>query len=416
MNFSIKKLRLIAFLVPVIAVAVSTSSAQTFRVLHNFSGGADGATPYASLTMDRAGNLYGTASAGGQTSCPGGCGTVFKLAPSGGGWLFTPIYKFAGDPDGSSPRAPVTFGPDGSLYGTTFEGGNSPCYPPGCGTVFRLRPAAHPCHTALCAWNETVIYDFGQNVAAEPTGNIAIDEAGNIYGTTIVDYGTVYEISPSGSGWTGTILHQFYRSDGQFPYGGVVLDANGNLYGTTYEGGANLCGCGVVFELSNSGSGWNERILFQFQGGASEVGVNPVIGVTFDNRGNLFGATSCGGPAYGGTVYELPAPGGIEANVLYAFAGTCNPGPSGPTSNLAVDSIGNLYGTAYGDGENNYGSVFKLTFGDGTWTYTDLYDFSGARDGGGPLGGVTIGTDGNLYGTTSLGGASGDGVVWEITQ
>jgi hypothetical protein len=133
----------------------------------------------------------------------------------------------------------------------------------------------------LCAWNETVIYSFGQNVAAEPSGNIAIDPAGNIYGTTLVDFGTVYKISPSGNGWTGTILHQFDGHDGQAPYGGVVFDASGNLYGTTYQGGGNyLCSCGVVFELSYSDSGWNERILYQFQGGASEVGINPRVGVS----------------------------------------------------------------------------------------------------------------------------------------
>jgi|HubBroStandDraft_5_1064220.scaffolds.fasta_scaffold03663_4 uncharacterized repeat protein (TIGR03803 family) len=417
MNFSIKKLRLMVFLVLVMAVAVSTTSAQTFRVLHNFSGGADGAMPYASLTMDRAGNIYGTASAGGQTLCPGGCGTVFRLAPSGSGWLFTPIYKFAGDPDGSSPRAPLAIGPDGSLYGTTFEGGNSTCYPSACGTVFRLRPAAHPCHTALCAWNETVIYSFGQNVAAEPSGNIAIDPAGNIYGTTLVDFGTVYKISPSGNGWTGTILHQFDGHDGQAPYGGVVFDASGNLYGTTYQGGGNyLCSCGVVFELSYSDSGWNERILYQFQGGASEVGINPRVGVVFDSRGNLYGASGCGGPGYGGTVYELLAPSGIEANVLHAFSGTCVPGPSGPWSDLAIDASGNLYGTTYGDGQNNFGNVFRLTLSNGTWTYADLYDFSGALDGSGPVGGATIGTDGNLYGTTIQGGAYGEGVVWEIAR
>jgi hypothetical protein len=126
--------------------------------IHNFTGGADGATPYSGLTLDRVGNLYGTANEGGNTSCHAGCGTVFRLSREGSGWVLNPLYSFHGS-DGAYPFAGVIFGPDGSLYGTTGNGGNPNCFD-GCGTVFNLRPGPTACHTPLCGWNETVLYEF----------------------------------------------------------------------------------------------------------------------------------------------------------------------------------------------------------------------------------------------------------------
>ncbi len=137
--------------------AAAESQAQTFTVLHNFTGGADGAYPYAGLTMDQAGNFYGTTANGGNTAgdCVfNGCGTVFKLKRAGSGWILSPLYSFSG-PDGNSPQAGVIIGPDGSLYGTTIYGGTA-----NAGTVFKLSPPPSACKTALCPWRETVLYSF----------------------------------------------------------------------------------------------------------------------------------------------------------------------------------------------------------------------------------------------------------------
>lgn len=128
--------------------------AQTFQVIHTFTGGSDGADPTVGLTLDRAGNLYGTANLGGN----GGNGTVFKLKNTSTGWIFQRLYAFSG-PDGANPAARVVFGPDGALYGSTEYGGNS-CSSRGCGIVFKLTPPATFCASVSCPWRETVLYAF----------------------------------------------------------------------------------------------------------------------------------------------------------------------------------------------------------------------------------------------------------------
>jgi uncharacterized repeat protein (TIGR03803 family) len=166
-----------------LTVALATAAqAQTFKVLHTFTGGADGGYPYAGLTMNRAGNLYGTAGGGGNTggNCGNtGCGTVFKLAHVGSGWVFTPIYSFTGGNDGSTPEAGVVFGPDGSLYGTTGYGGQY-----GNGIVFNLKPSPTACKAALCPWTEIVLYSFPAGDSPLPLGDVVFDQVGNLYGST----------------------------------------------------------------------------------------------------------------------------------------------------------------------------------------------------------------------------------------
>jgi uncharacterized repeat protein (TIGR03803 family) len=161
-----KTLFAVALICALTVIATKLAQAQTFKVIYTFTGGQDGGGPNAGLTMDRAGNLYGTASGGGAH----GYGTVFKLAPKGSGWIFTPLYSFQGGTDGANPIARVIFGPDGSLYGTTTDGGNSSCQRgPGCGTVFKLQPSPTACKTALCPWKETVVYRFtGGSDGANP--------------------------------------------------------------------------------------------------------------------------------------------------------------------------------------------------------------------------------------------------------
>ena len=157
--------------------------APRFGLIHSFVGSNDGAVPYAGLTMDQAGNLYGTTFGLGS-----GYGTVFRLKRTAGGWIFNPLYSFTGGSDGAGPEARLVFGPDGSLYGTTTFGGGGSCTGvfDGCGTIFRLRPSATPCKSVLCPWTETVLYRFsgGSDGLYPMYGALVFDKAGNMYGTT----------------------------------------------------------------------------------------------------------------------------------------------------------------------------------------------------------------------------------------
>ena len=170
----------------VLFLAVSAAQAQTFQVLHNFTNGLDGANPYTGLTMDRAGNLYGTAEYGGSQAndchIVGGCGTVFELAHQGAGFIFRPLYQFQGFPsgDGANPQGRVIFGPDGALYGTTSYGGQTGegCgdEEPGCGTVFKLSPQPTFCKSFTCNWQETQHHNFaGPSDGDVPRGEMAFD-------------------------------------------------------------------------------------------------------------------------------------------------------------------------------------------------------------------------------------------------
>ena len=401
----------------------AVAHAQTYTVLYNFTGGSDGAKPRAGVTLDRAGNLYGTTSGGGFTGgrCTAGrlqgCGTVFKLGHTQSGWAFSLLYTFMGQyNDGASPFARVIFGPDGTLYGTTTFGGpaDSDCFTVGCGTVFNLKPP-QTCKRASCPWTETVLYFFQYdfNLGGNPwLGDLLFDRSGNIYGTTWCSAqgdGEIFELVASNGGWSFSGLYQFpvgYRQGGD-PNSSVISDGAGNLYGTAMAGPHNA---GIVYRLSPSGSGWAAQILYAFQGGSD--GAFPAGGLIFDQAGNLYGTTLAGGTGGGGTVYELsPAGGGWTQTTLHSFSGS-----DGSYATLTMDMPGNLYGTTYGDGAYGYGNVFKLTNSNGGWTYISLHDFTGGNDGGQPYGQVSLDAGGNLYGTASAGGSHGDGVVWEIAQ
>ena len=394
-------------------VAIQTVQAQTFQVLHTFTGGADGYGPSAGLTMDEGGNLYGTTYQGGTQ----GLGTVFKLMRKNSQWVFVPLYGFAGGNDGAHPYARVIFGPDGTLYGTTNEQGGGYCGGYGCGTVFNLRPPPTACKTALCPWTERVIYHFsgGSGDGGNPLAEVTFDQAGNLYGTTAyggpAGNGTLYELMPANGGWTESVLYAFsFSPDGAEPVANVMFDKAGNLFGTTEQGGAYEFG--TVFQLTQSGSGWTEKTLYSFSDGSD--GAFPSLGLIFDASGNLYGATGYGGSSRTGTAFELtPSNDSWNFNLIYTFTGVSY--EDGPMyGNLAMDGAGNVYGVTYGNGLYDCGTVFKLTPSNGTWTETVLHDFTCGNDSGFPVGGVVLDKMGNIYGTAS-GGPFEAGVVWEIT-
>ncbi len=405
----------VALTIMMLLAVTQPVGAQTYSVVHNFTGGSDGANPIAGVTLDRSGNIYGTTSAGGRM----GFGTVFRVVRSGPNWLFYLVYTFNGltqnSTDGSAPYARVVIGPDGYLYGTTHSGGQGQgCRAlHGCGTVYSVRPKPG---NIWVPWQETVLYNFGTYDGSNPDyGDLVFDQAGNLYGTTRNggEYlqGAVYELSPNGGTWMEKVLYSFGgQPDGATPLSGPVFDQAGNLYGTTYAGGAN--GSGTVYQLKPPGSGWTENILHSFQNGSD--GVAPTGDVSFDQSGNLYGATQSGGAAGGGTLFELTSlsGGSWSLSTLYGFLGTAF---GGAYRTVAMDAAGNLYGTTSGDGAHPWGSVYKLTRSNGGWTYSSLHDFTGGTDGGTPYGSLVFDGSGNLYGTAFAGGANGQGVVFQIT-
>jgi len=387
-------------------VAAPAAQAQTYTVLANFSG-SNGTNPLY-VTLDAAGNLYGTTYYGGKYG-DFGPGTVFKLTRRGSGWMLTTLYNFYGHSDGGNPYSGVIFGPDGSLYGVAVNGG---LY--GHGVVYKLQPPASSCKTALCPWAETVLYNFtGQSDGEGPQGNLVFDRAGNIYGTTLFgqngNFGAVYELSPSQGHWNLTVIHTFTNSsDGGGPVDGVIFDQAGNLYGSTGSGGSHSLG--VVYEFTPGASGWTETVLHNFAGGTDGEGGG---GLAFDSHGNLYGLTEQGGSPGWGTAFELQAVnGGFSYSLIYTFQPQQGGAPGVITVPI-LDSAGNVYGTGTSGG-TGIGIVFELTPSGGSWNFTTLHDFNGP-DGLEPGGNLVFDAEGNLYGCAENGGTGSFGVVWEIT-
>ena len=212
-------------------------------MLYAFQGATDGASPYDGLAFDPAGNLYGTAYAGGAS----GYGVIFKLTPGSSGWTESVLHGFKGGKDGKNSYGDVILDAAGNLYGTAYQGGSG-----GYGVVFELQPNSQG------RWTEKVLRAFINTPAGNPVAGLVMDAAGNLYGTTMLGAtqsacgggcGTVFKLSPvSTGGWSYKQVHVFGQgTDGYHPTGDLILDSAGNIYGTTQAGGAQ--GSGMVFEI-----------------------------------------------------------------------------------------------------------------------------------------------------------------------
>ncbi len=367
--------------------------------------------------MDRAGNLYGAALAGGYDGggCSNfyrtpGCGTVFQLSHSGSGWVLNPLYEFQGGNDSGNPEYSVTLGRDGAIYGVTNDG--SGCNTGGeCGTAFRLTPPPARCVSTPCTWRETVLHTFaGGADASLPSSPLIADNAGNLYGTTYeggaYNWGTVYQLSGSGGNWAESVIYSFNAGQGHgtaIPAGPMGIDPAGNLYGAAACSDNLGCFYGVVWELERSQNGWTLDSLFQFNGGN---GYSPT-GVLRDSAGNLYGTTLGDGGNESAAVFELNRSAGYAYTQLYNYGGF----GEGYTFYLAMDAAGNLYGS---NSFNNQTFVFKLTKSQRGWAYSVVHTFSQA-DGTGPTGNMVFDSNGNLFGASLEGGSYGFGTIWEIT-
>ncbi len=346
----------------------------------------------------------------------------------------TVLHSFSGYPtDGAYPEGGLLFDSAGNIYGTT-NGGGSHCFEyGGCGTIYKISPAASG------GWTETVLYDFCKIKTSSscldgafPWAGLIMDAKGNLYGTTASGgtggagqldspSGVVFRLSPpstQGGSWTETVLWNSSMSPQNIndpAYGRLIMDASGNIYGTA-GGGAK--GLGTVFELSPQIDGsYSLSILHSFSG---SDGLGP-YGVTLDKNGNLYGATSQGGRGksicnYGcGLVYELSQSAGAwEETVLFEFDGVVG---SYPLSPISIDKFSNLYGTfELGGGGNcplslgSCGGVFKLVSGSNS-KYIFYFDDNGGPNDGNPQDGVTLGAGNVLYGTT---GVAGGGQVYML--
>ena len=306
------------------------TKAGTFSVLHNFEGGStDGSSPFTGLVRDSKGNLYGTTNGGGSS----GYGTVFKLTSSG---QETILYSFTNGGDGNSPN-PITLDAADNIYGTSFGGAN------GFGVAYKIN--ANDVFNTLysfCSLSDCADGD-------DPIGNLVLDSAGNIYGTTqaVVGNGVVYKLTPEG---VETVLHSFVGTDGIGPES-LTLNANGSLYGLAQGGGTHQQG--TLFKLPKAGG--SLTTLYNFcSASRCKDGKYPEGPVVFDKSGNIYGTALQSSGNTGSVVWELSAAG--KETVLYTFAKNVE-----IMAGLAIDAAGNLYGTTFNGGANGAGSVFKLT-------------------------------------------------------
>jgi uncharacterized repeat protein (TIGR03803 family) len=414
-------------------VSLITLGGQAFgaseSVLRSFGNGADGSAPSAGLIADRSGNLYGTTYQGGAN----GAGTVFELTLSGG-WSESLLWNFGSSgADGQNSSAGLIMDGSGNLYGTTGAGG---VY--GGGTVFALTPPATPAG----AWNEFILWDFGNVLdGVKPFAGLIMDTTGKLYGTTgaggVYGGGTVFALTPpaiNGGTWSESILWNFNDSDpfGAGPYqpeGALIMDKSGNLYGTTDQGSPfcvpsgideAVCG-GTVFELSpTKGGDWVENTLWNFGDGLD--GLEPYAGLIMDTSGNLYGTTYSGGTSNSGTVFELTPPttpaGNWNELVLWNFGNQSDDGVE-PYAGLIIDASGNLYGTTSGGGASSSGTVFELTppvTSGENWAESILWSFGNGSDGVQPKAGLIMDASSNLYGTTIVGGTYNGGTAFEVSN
>jgi uncharacterized repeat protein (TIGR03803 family) len=421
-----KLLRVVCMFAVVALVLLATTRAwsASYKVLYDFN--STNRNPSSGLITDAAGNGYGTTAGGGHDES----GTVYELSPTTGYHL---LYAFSNGSGGRQPQGNLAFDSAGNLYGTTIYGGvDKTCGGGvnGCGVVFKLTP---PSNGGL--WTETVLYSFCSQAncadGAFPQAGVIFDSSGNLYATTLTGgnqncneegpgCGTVFELQPSQTGWTESVLYVFgdNTADGHYPRGSLVFDGAGNLYGTASVAGP---GAGSAFRLTPSGEGWTFSVIYAFEQFSRQDGNQPEAGMVFDTAGNLYGTTAGGGQFGFGTVFELTLSSGIwTETILYNFAGG-NDGAE-PKASLVIDSAGSLYGTTFDGGgppkrcgNGGCGIVFKLTpEAGGQWTES-LFRFGGVL-GLQPSASVLLDPAGNVYGTTTGGGSHGAGVVFRISQ
>jgi uncharacterized repeat protein (TIGR03803 family) len=361
--------------------AASVAGAQTFTVLHGFSGAPDGSAPRGGLIVGTDGNFYGTTGLGGANDL----GTVFRITPSG---ALTIVHSMTGV-EATDPFGELVLGRDGNFYGTTGLGGTGVF--DGKGVVYRVTPSG-----AL-----TTLHVFTGPDGQFPETGLLLGADGNFYGTTTsggaTDNGTVFRISATGA---FTLLHSFTGTDGGFPLGTLVTGADGNLYGTTANGGT--ANGGSVYRISPAGA-FTSLHSFTFAAGD---GNDPRGSLLLNADGNFYGTTEFGGTSGAGTVYRMTPAGAVA--ILHSFTGFDG---ANPLAGLTRASDGRLYGTTSSAGANDFGTLFSMTAAGGV---TVQRMFSQA-DGSDSEARLLQAADGAIYGTNeTFGPGSSLGTVFKL--
>jgi uncharacterized repeat protein (TIGR03803 family) len=363
------------------------TSGGTFAKLLTFTNG-NGANPGGALALGSNGNFYGTTGEGGS----GGNGTVFEVTTSG---VLTTLINLA-ENNGASPYAGMALAPNGNFYGTTYGGGTNDL-----GTVFEV----------MTNGVLTTLVSFAGTNGANPEAALTLGPNGNFYGTTYAGgssgYGTVFEITTNGA---LTLLASFARTNGAGPRAALTLGPDGNFYGTTVNGGTN--NLGTVFEVTTNGV---LTRLYSFTGGND--GEIPEASLTLGPNGNFYGTCAYGGADGWGTVFEITTNGGFTA--LFSF--TDGSDGASPYAGLTLGPNAIFFGTTAGDGSSTFGNVFEMT---PNGALTNLHSFTDGNDSGSPCAALTLGPDGNFYGTTYGnfsgtpygGGSNPCGTVFEVTS
>jgi uncharacterized repeat protein (TIGR03803 family) len=386
------------------AATVIAVSAQTFTTLAAFHG-TNGQSPNTALVQGLDGNLYGTTGTGGTA----GYGTFYKITPAG---KLTTIYSFcslANCDDGAGPNH-LLLAADGNFYGVTGAGGANckDLASTGCGTFFKITSGG----------TLTTLYNFCSQASCadgwDPS-TLVQGRDGNFYGTTGFGgigspdgFGIVFKVTVGG---VLTVLHDFCSdivggncADGNLAES-LMLASNGNFYGIADEGGSN--DCGEVFEITPTGT------LITFHSFTVSQGCSNSSGLTQASDGNFYGTTNEGGAHGKGLVYKLTLSGTFTP--LYAFCALANCADgNNPTAGVVQGTDGNFYGTTHGENrgaQSTDGTVFQLT---PTGTLTTLHTFD-SSDGAWPQAPMMQATNGNFYGTTSI-GAAGDGTIFSVSM
>lgn len=347
------------------------ASAYTLKTLHSFCNEAncgDGDTPRNDLVMDASGNLFGTTQVGGAH----GGGEVFKMRPVANGWAFGVIHSFCSQPpdcpDGDVPTATLAYAGQASgapwdesspLFGTANLGGAN-----NKGIAYKLSPNGS-------GWTYQVLHGFSSSTKSAYPGPLVVDPSGNLFGVTYMGakYGAGALYRLAAGTWKETTLHNFCAepncADGNGGFGRLAIDAAGNLFGTAFEGGSGSncqepSGCGVVFERT---AGSKYKVIYDFCSKTNcKDGTEPAAGLNLDAGGTLFGTTHIGGTGNLGVVFTLSHASGWTEQTLYDFCSeqNCTDG-AGPSALVILDNKGNVYGTASEDGANGSGgTVFSL--------------------------------------------------------
>jgi uncharacterized repeat protein (TIGR03803 family) len=365
------------------------AQAQSYTVMHAFTGGADGAYPYYGV-IGRGGSLYGVTEQGGTY----GYGTLFSVPVPDFGGTDTIIRTFKGQPNGKYPSGALVRDAAGNFYGPTSGGGYL-----GYGDIFKITPAGV----------ETKLIGFDDHEGGgSPCGPLALDLSGNgnLYGAALTGgagrlqngYGMIFGTTTTGA--SDYTVHSFQGVDGSSPCGVILDAASANLYGVA---------AGAIYKINQPGSVNRTFTLLGWEPSASWT-------LALDSAGNIYGTTQYHGANGYGTVFKMDA-NGVET-VLYNFAGS--PDGAYPMGGVVLDASGNLYGTTSAGGAYGQGTIFQIVKG----VESVLYSFTGGTDGGNPYAGVVRGIAGTLYGTTPYGGStagmcgtetpSGCGVVFSV--